>query len=260
MKGNARIIVFVGIVLIILLIVLLNMTVFTVKDVSVLNEVESQFIDADKILLDSGIKLGTNIFALSERKTSERIELANSYLEVVAIERKFPNKVIIHVSVRIPLMAIKIKDSDSYAVVDGSLKILERVDSTSSLYQTCTKVEGIEVTNFEIGNFLDKKNTYNARLNAISYVAENEMLNGIAFMNFFESISFNSENDVAMVKLRSGVTICLKGEYDAESKFRYALELYRHFGEQSFKRNSGYIYFKSSGEEMGWDWSETNPY
>lgn len=260
MKGNARIIVFIGIVLFILLIILLNMTVFTVKNVSVLNEVESQLIDEEKIVFDSGIKIGSNIFVLSEKKISDKIELANPYLEVVNIERKFPNSAVIHVSVRIPLMAIRINDSDSFALVDGSLKILERIDESNSLYKTCTKVEGIEVSDFEIGKFLDKSNTYNERLYAISYVAEHEKIDGIAFMNFFESISFSSEDDIVAIKLRSGVTICLRGQFDAETKFRYGLEYYRLLGEQSFMRNTGYIYFKSVGAENGWAWSETDPY
>ena len=82
MKGNARIIVFVAIVLLIIVIVLLNMTLFTVNSITVLNEVESQLIDEQSIITSSNIRIGSNIFVLSEKKSREQIEITHPYLEV----------------------------------------------------------------------------------------------------------------------------------------------------------------------------------
>lgn len=258
MKGNARIIVFVAIVLLIIVIVLLNMTLFTVNSITVLNEVESQLIDEQSIITNSNIRIGSNIFLLSEKKSREQIEITHPYLEVKNIERVFPNKVVIHVSVRIPLMAIKIRDAELYAVIDSSLKILQIIDANNSIYHTCTKVTGLEVGNPVVGNFLDVSNSYNSKLSVISNVANNESLNGIAFLNFFEKIDFNTDNDIVNIKLRSGVTICLKDSNDYEEKFRYALEAYRLYGEQSAKRTYGYIYHDKT--EKAWVWQETYPY
>lgn len=258
MKGNARIIVFIGIILLIIVIVLLNMTVFTVKEITVLNEVESQLIDEESIISNSDIHIGSNIFVISEKKSKEKIEVTHPYLEVKGIERVFPNKVIIHVSVRIPLMAIKVADTQLYAVIDSSLKILQVIDSTDSIYKTCTKVEGIEITNPQVGNSLDLANSYNSKLSTISYVADNESLDGVAFLNFFESISFDNSDDIVKIKLRSGVTILLKNSDNYEDKFRYALVAYRLYGEQSPKRTYGYIYHNT--QEKAWDWTENYPY
>lgn len=262
MKGNARIIVFVGIVLFIIMIILLNMTVFTVKDVTVLNKVESQLIDEQSIISSSDIHIGSNIFAISEKKSKELIEVSHPYLMVDDIERFFPNKVVIHVSVRIPYMAIKLSGTDAYAVVDGSLKILDIIDVTNSIYATCTKVYGIEVESAIKGNKLSVENPINAKLGTIASVAENESLDGIAFLNFFESITFENDGDIVDVKLRSGVTICLKGSSYYEEKFRYALAAYRLYGEQSPKRTCGYIYhnFQIDSPENAWNWSEEYPY
>lgn len=262
MKGNARIIVFVGIVLFIIMIILLNMTVFTVKEVTVLNKVESQLIDEESIIKSSDIQEGTNIFAISEKKSTELIEADHPYLMVDDIERFFPNKVVIHVSIRTPYMAIKVAETDMYALVDGSLKILDIVEVTNSIYTPCTKVYGIEVSNPTKGNKLNVDNAYNAKLATIASVAEKENLDGRAFLNFFESITFDGDNDVVNIKIRSGVTICLKGSSYYEEKFRYALTAYRLYGEQSDQRTNGFIYhnFQENSSENAWIWSEEYPY
>ncbi len=238
------------------------MTVFTVKEVTVLNKVESQEIVVESIIASSDIHIGTNIFAISEKKTKELIEASHSYLRVDDIERFFPNKVVIHVSVRTPYMAIKVAGTDMYALVDGSLKILDIVEATNSIYAPCTKVYGIEVSNPMKGNKLNIDNTYNAKLATIANVAEKENLDGSAFLHFFESITFDGDNDVVNIKLGSGVTICLKGSSYYEEKFRYALTAYRLYGEQSTQREEGYIYhnFQENSSENAWIWSEEYPY
>ncbi|MBQ7652902.1 MAG: FtsQ-type POTRA domain-containing protein [Clostridia bacterium] len=258
MKGNGRIIVFIAIIAVIVVFVILNMTVFTVKDVTVLNKVESQSIDKDAIITDSGIDTGDNIFLLSESKISSAIERNNPYVEVLSVERSFPNKVVIHVSMRTPLMSVHIQNSNLYALIDASLKILEIVDDHAALYEASTKVNGIEITDPIVGGVLYQSNDVNGRLADIAYVAEKERLEGSAFLNFFESVAFSGENgSVIYIKIRSGVTICLNGVNDTQTKLRYALEEYRALGEQSFKRSSGFIYFN---ESKGWDWSESDPY
>ena len=258
MKGNGRIIVFIAIIAVIVVFVILNMTVFTVQHITVLNKVESQVIDKDEIIKDSGIDLGSNIFLLSESKTISSIEKQNPYVEVISIERSFPNKVLIHVSMRTPLMAVHIQNSNLYALIDASLKILEIVDEYSALYLSSTKVIGIEITDPIIGGVLYQTNDVNGRLAGIGYVAEKEKLEGSAFLNFFESVTFaGNEGSIIYIKVRSGVTICLNGINDTQSKLRFALEEYRALGEQNFKRTQGFIYFN---ENLGWTWSENDPY
>jgi len=258
MKGNARIIVFIAIIALFVVFVLLNMTVFTIKDVTVLNKVESQLIDKNAIVNDSGIERGDNIFLLSESKISQTIERNNPYIKVTSIERSFPNKVIIHVSMRTPLMAVKIQNSSLYALIDGSLKILEIVDNQNNLYLGSTKINGIEITDPIVGGSLYLSNDLNSRLSEIGYVATEEQLDTSAFLNFFESMSFTgTEGSIILIKLRSGVTICINGSQETERKLRVALEKYRDLGEQSYKRLSGYIYFD---ESQGWTWVEEYPY
>lgn len=258
MKGNARIVVFVLILAIILAFVLLNMTLFTVKNITVRNKVESPLIDKDKIIEDSGIDTGENIFLMSEKDVISSIELANPYLKVTSIERVFPDSVIIHITVRTPVMSIKMKNSDLYVIIDSSLKILDIVSETDNLFLSSTLVEGLEIENPQEGNTLNKENTFNKKLDVIGYVADHESLGESAFLNFFEKIEFDVDNpDLVYIALRSGVKIVLKGDNDLETQLRSALEKYRYMGEQSYERTSGYIYFK---EGAGWSWIANDPY
>jgi cell division septal protein FtsQ len=157
---------------------------FTIREVTVLNKVYSELIEEDFIVQSSNIRVGNNIFALSEKKAIKNIELANPYIMVTSIERKFPNKVVIHVNVRTPLMTMGIADSDSFALLDSDLKILNIIEPYSNLYKASTKVKGVLASSPVIGDILNKNNPYNFALVTIAYVANNENLSGRAFLTF----------------------------------------------------------------------------
>ena len=154
MKGNGRIIAFFAVLTLIVVVIVLNITLFTVSDISVYNKVVSELIVDDDIIEASDIAIGSNIFALSERKAIKNIELANPYVRVTSIERRFPGKVVIHVTVRTPVMTVKVSDSEDYALLDSNLKILDIVDAYSKLYRASTKVIGISVESAALGESL----------------------------------------------------------------------------------------------------------
>lgn len=253
MKGNGRVIAFFAVVLLIVIIIVLNVTLFTINDITVLNKVYSDLIVEDDIIESSNIEYGSNIFVLSERKTIADIELENPYIKVTSIERKFPNKVIIHVTVRTPVMTIPINGSEDYALLDSNLKILELCDVYSNLYSASTKVTGILVEEPIIGSTLALTNSFNTALSTIGYIAYNENLDGVAFLTFFESISFNeNEKNNVRVKINSGVTFAITNNDYVEEQLRYCLEKYRLTDELSSERKSGYFYFTN---DEGWIWT-----
>lgn len=250
MKGNGRIIAFVVIVAFIVVFVLLNMTVLTVSEVKVQNEVYSDYIDKAAIIESSGIKHNQNIFLLNESNATLAIEEAFPYLEVVTIERKFPSTVVIYVDMRTPVMSIAVLNTpERYAIVDTDLKILDVVDRNSDLYRMATHINNVSVTTPTVGATLDTSYATNRCLQQIGYVTDNEQLQ---FWHFISSITI--ENSVAYVTLRTGVVIRLDGidTIDVQAHLRYALELYRTFDEQDYHRRTGYIYFG----DKGWMWSE----
>jgi hypothetical protein len=253
MKGNGRIIAFFAILVLIVIVIVLNMTLFTVSEIAVYNKVVSELIVADDIIEASEIAVGSNIFALSERKAIKNIELANPYIRVTSIERRFPNKIYIHVTVRTPVMTVAVSESEEYALLDCNLKILGFVDGYSNLYSASTKITGISVENPVLGESLTDTNPYNSALYAIGNTAFNENLDGVAFLTFFESIAFSdaAKNNVR-ITVNSGVTFALTNVGSIEEQLRYCLEKYKLTDELSEERKSGYFYFDST---LGWSWT-----
>ena len=258
MKGNGRIIAFLAVVVLIVVFVLLNMTVFTVSTVSVQDEVFSDYIDKTAIIDSAGIKLDSNIFIMSETNAKNNIETAFPYLSVNNIERRFPNKVVIHVGMRETAMSFAIEHTGRFALVDTDLKVLSIVDSSSAEYRAATHIESVTVSDVSEGITLDSESTVSKCLLQIISVSLNEELQ---FWHFFKTISF--ENTSVYITLLTGVCIRLddiaeRSELDAESEssiqscIRMALALYKALDEQSIERRSGYIFFDNTA---GWIWN-----
>lgn len=258
MKGNGRIIAFLTVVVLIVVLVLLNMTVFTVSTVSVQDEVFSDYIDKEAIIDSADIKLDSNIFIMSETTAKTNIESAFPYLSVENIERRFPNKVVIHVGMRETAMSFAIEHIGRFALVDTDLKVLSVVDSTSAEYRAATHIESVTVSDVSEGSSLDTESAVSKCLLQIVSVSLNEDLQ---FWHFFKTISF--ENTSVYITLLTGVCIRLddyaeRSALDADndssiqSCIRMALALYKLLDEQSIERRSGYIFFDTN---TGWIWN-----
>ncbi|NCA68036.1 MAG: FtsQ-type POTRA domain-containing protein [Clostridia bacterium] len=254
MKGNGRVVAFFIVILLVVVLIVLNLTLFTISDITVLNKVYSDLIIDNDIITSSNIQAGSNIFSLSERKAISNIEIDNPYIKVTSIERKFPNKIIIHVTVRTAVMTIAVNGGDGYALLDSNLKILEIVNQYSNLYSASTKIVGITVDAPVIGNTLNTVNTYNAVLQIIGNIADNENLDGVAFLTFFEKITFVPDITVnnVRIKINSGVTFALTNNQYVEQQLRYCLEKYKLTDELSLERKSGYYFFDG---DIGWVWT-----
>ncbi|MDE6967052.1 MAG: FtsQ-type POTRA domain-containing protein, partial [Clostridia bacterium] len=128
------IIIFVCLALFVLTLVV-GAVVFTVNDVDILlNSQENVAFDKAKILNISGIKKGQSVFTINSDKASANIEKQFPELKVIKIERSFPNKVRIHLDTRKAILKMKISNSDSYAVLDRELKIINIVNNDSEMY------------------------------------------------------------------------------------------------------------------------------
>ena len=252
MKGNGRIIAFAGVVVFIVVFILLNMTVFTISNVTVQNAVYSDYIDKTAIIESSGISTNQNIFMLNESNARLKIEEAFPYLEVVTVERKFPSSVVIHVDMRTPVMSIAVAGtSDKYAIIDTDLKILDVVDAGNDLYRMATHINHVEIGSPVVGVTLDYNDSTNRCLLDIGKVSEGEQLQ---FWHFFSAITI--ENNLSYVTLRTGVTIRLDeiDSIDVKQHLRIALELFKTFDEQDYHRRKGFIFYDTV--KGGWIWSE----
>lgn len=130
-----HVVLIVGLVLI-AAIALINGLLFRVKTVTVDFDTETSIQaeegEAEKIIAASGIKKGKNIFGVSESRMIKNINAALPGVRVVNIERIFPNRIVIHVSKRVPVYLMKYRqntsDAAKYVVVGryGGARLLRR--------------------------------------------------------------------------------------------------------------------------------------
>lgn len=120
---NRRILILFGVLLGVVVVAVLSGAVFTVKDVTVsisnaYSELDSAEVE-DKL---SDIK-GQNIFFLSEKDLTARIEKEFPYAAVLGIERRFPSALLIRMRERYETYTVKYQDR--YVHLDGTGTVLK---------------------------------------------------------------------------------------------------------------------------------------
>ncbi len=149
---------------VIVIVVVLSSTVFTLKDVELCfydsrnNLVEdydtlSHFNDEDvQDIIDSGnFGFGKSIFFLERQKNIDRIEKEHPYIKVIGISATFPDGFRIKAVERKPMYSIHLS-TGRYAICDGELKVLEIKDTVDSYDYIALTNMGIE--NQVPGNFI----------------------------------------------------------------------------------------------------------
>ncbi len=116
-----------GVILgVVLLVVILNFTLFSISTIEIDFKNQTQiFTEESKsnIIANSGINKGTSVFGLSKKSAKAKLERDNPYLKVVNIETVFPNKIIIHCAEREETYAVKASDK-KYFICDADFKVL----------------------------------------------------------------------------------------------------------------------------------------
>lgn len=83
--------------------------------------------EKSEIIELSGIKDGDRLYSVDTKKAEEKLLGSCFYLEEVHIERKFPDKIVISVTERVPEWYIEV--SGSYYSMDGSFMVMEETIS-----------------------------------------------------------------------------------------------------------------------------------
>ncbi len=154
-----------------LLILILGLTVFTLKNVEIDFKNNSQIYSEESkksIAEDSIIKKGTSIFAVNKKTISSVLEKNNPYLKIINIETVFPNKIVIHCAERESTYAVKANDK-KYFICDAEFKVL----SISDDYYTG---QAILFTGLE--NLIENSNRVNAG-EFLEFSSEKEVLEKI---------------------------------------------------------------------------------
>lgn len=115
---------------VIVTIIILCFTLFTVQNVNVQFWTSTQHeYEDEKIISASNIQMGKNIFFLDKQNFADNIEREYPYLQVINIETSFPSSLTIHVRERQSFYAIK--NDEGYLILDDYLKVLEKSQELS---------------------------------------------------------------------------------------------------------------------------------
>ncbi len=173
------------IIVVLVTIVSLSFTLFTVQNVEIDMRTSSSIeISSDEILKSAQISKGRNIFFLDKEQMIQNIEKSCPTLEVINIETKFPSKLIFHLAERTPFYAISC--DEGYLYLDKDLKVLQK----SNNFEDLVLIDG--KLNLDIGDF--------AELTALKNLYDAFLVNGRtpaqALATFNKLEYFESENEV----------------------------------------------------------------
>ena len=241
---------FVGLVALVLVIVI-SCVVFIIGDVSVeqTSNLDLQEEQLNSILEDSGVVKYSSIFGLDENIAMQNIESNNPFLKVVSIERKFPNKVIINVTDREPLLNVEIEEN-RYAILDRELKFLTVVETGDECLKNTTNISGVSISKeYHIGSFV--------KMNWLSsLIQEAERLSYInaRFTTFIKQIEYRvTENgNLVLFKTNKGVSLVTYDTKDFLVMFNAAYTYYMEQLPENNKSN-GYVVLADSA----WTWVDS---
>lgn len=151
MSKKRLIAMFISLCIIILLCVLCG-AVFVVRDVEIVKleglEFNTQISDKD-LIATTQISYGKSIFAISESKVVTNIENTYPTIKVRGVERIFPNKIVIKLIERVPMIAIKFKGQKDYLILDNNMCAIKKVSVTEADFNEKLKnvciVKGFEL-------------------------------------------------------------------------------------------------------------------
>lgn len=127
LQKHKKLIISLGVILgVVLILIILNFTLFALKSVEIDFKNDSNIFteeSKDSIANNDVIKKGTSIFTLSKKNITNTLEKDNPYLKVINIETVFPNKIIIHCAEREETYAVKASDT-KYFICDAEFKVL----------------------------------------------------------------------------------------------------------------------------------------
>ena len=218
------IILFICLIIVCTLLVL-NGTLFVVKDVEVVDWVEQGHLDKQQIAELSGVR-SKNIFTVSESIASDNIEKLMPEVKVINIERKFPSTIRIVVLKRVPIIAVKY--SGGYAIIDRECSVISNAVSLDS-YDNITVLEGVSVTSVTSGKVLDVNETVLNRLLQIITTFETTGDNGYVGENFcltVEKITFSG--DKVTIKMVEGMELELDASTDCTNKIRALVSFFNN--------------------------------
>ena len=276
MKKRRMIILF-SILAFIMVLVLLNSVVFSIREVraACFNSNDQKLMD--RVVSASGIEPYKNIIILNEKKAIDNIngEMGDE-VKVVNIERKFPDKVWIHFVKLVPVLAIE-KSDGYYVTCDNNLDLIETdAPASSFLFDASVKEvdENTDGGKRPIVRALIKGGVVNPEAKSALTLSDANALLGLRtvvdtinrldyaeydFVRLLKEIDFRDYNDtvnpVIEFKMRDGgpksITITIENTKKfLLQKVQHAISAYEQYlaGELNFSKNEWTVYNNSKNE------------
>lgn len=214
----------------------LNGTVFVVKEVNVVDYFGQDELDKQQIA-DNSRLVGNNIFTISENVAIDNIEKLMPEVKVVEIVRSFPSGVKIVVHKRLPVLAVEYGE-DNFIILDRETRVLDVVDSLDE-YDGITLVSSVVAVNPVAGLDLVCEQNAAIRLEQIIRAFEEIGEQGYRGENFclvVEKITIKGE-DVS-IKTRAGVELRFNASFDYFAKLH---SLVSYYDANESERNDGVL-------------------
>ena len=204
MKGilkHKKLLISLGVVLgLVLLIIILSFTLFSLRTVSVEFKNNTQiFTEESKLSIseNQAIKYGSPIYTINKNKIIAELEKDKPYLEVINIETVFPNKLIIHCAEREETYAVKAGDK-KYFICDKDFKVLTIRPNYTSLQDNSILFLGLE-------NLISNTNRVNEG-EFLEFSSEGEMLKSIGQAMLLNNKTVSDQRAlIKSIELDSGV-------------------------------------------------------
>lgn len=156
-KKNKVLTIILSVLSVVVLIIVLSSTIFTVGKIEVRwqSETDNLSMVSEQSIVDaSEITLGTNVFFVNKSEAVDKLEQAYPYIAITNIETLFPNTLIIHARERTEVFALQL--SSKYLLVDSDFKVLKIMNGDfTSLDTNAIKVTGeFDLSNYIAGDFI----------------------------------------------------------------------------------------------------------
>ena len=251
------IIIFVSIAVIVLTLVL-SAVIFTVNDVKILvSGANSEMLDKTDILNISGIKRGTSIFTVDEEQAEANIEKEYPNAKVVTIERIFPNQIRINIVVRVPIMAMKVAETDKHVILDREFKILEVLASSEVASRELVIIEGsklvigdVSTVDSLIGSFVNTTDGINKGIHETILALETYGNINERLCSFADSIVVHESGDYLYVNTSIGAKLVVRLETTKSTVVQIAL-VYNYLDDLGVDRSKDwFIYMDNNGKVL----------
>lgn len=153
----------------------------------------------DKVKTSGDFNYKKSVLFLNTKDCIDKIEKENPYVKVTQVVRKFPNKLHIYISERVPKYRIKSETTSEWYILDEEFKVLESVLDTSLFLDKTVEIQYFKVK-ADVGEFIDKS----ADLTNL-----NTILTGVygKTKDYFavKAINYSSENNTFFLTMKTGL-------------------------------------------------------